>query len=169
MSPRRGASASVLGLLLASAAAAEPGALRTGTSVEGLRALMMEWGLPTAVTALEDGTPVLDSEVGGQVFSVLFYNCADATDAATDTAAGEAVCRDIQFRAAFTRTAPPTLAAVNAWNRDMRFSRAYLFADRYAYLEMDLRLDGGLTEQTLAAAADTFVRQMAGFAAHLDR
>ncbi len=150
-----------VGLAIGGVAAAET--LRTDLSPDGLRGLMTGWGLPTHVTTLEDGTPVLDSESGGRSFSVLFYNCAE--DAAS---AAEAPCRDIQFRAAFTRTEPPSLADINAWNRTMRFARAYLFAERYAYLEMDLRLDGGLSDATLAAAADTFVRLMAGFAAHLD-
>lgn len=162
----RRARAALAGLLLGAAtgadlpAAAQP-TLLTSLSAEAMQTLMAGWGWPATLTALEDGTPVIDSRTGALAFSVLFYNCAD------DAAESQAACRDIQFRAAFASTEPPDLSTINDWNRERRFVRAYLHAERYAYLEMDLRLDGGLTDATISAGVTTFTDLMTDFARHI--
>ena len=51
----------------------------------------------------------------------------------------------IQFHSSFS-DGSATLKKVNEWNRTKRFSRAYLDDDGEPHLELDLELDGGVTQ-----------------------
>ena len=60
----------------------------------------------------------------------------------------------IQLHAGFKAEADPD--AINAWNRDNRFGRAYLDNDGDPILQYDLDLEGGATERTIQEAIRTF-------------
>ena len=60
----------------------------------------------------------------------------------------------IQLHAGFKAQADPD--AVNAWNRDNRFGRAFLDSDGDPILQYDLDLEGGATERTIQEAVRTF-------------
>ena len=60
----------------------------------------------------------------------------------------------IQLHAGFKAEADPD--AVNAWNRDNRFGRAFLDTDGDPILQYDLDLEGGATERTIQEAVRTF-------------
>jgi hypothetical protein len=60
---------------------------------------------------------------------------------------------------------PPTLERINAWNREHRFSRAYLDADGDPVLEADLDLSGGVAEGVIRAFLDLFEESLRAFAA----
>ena len=60
----------------------------------------------------------------------------------------------IQLHAGFKAQADPE--AINAWNRDNRFGRAFLDTDEDPILQYDLDLEGGVTERTIQEAVRTF-------------
>jgi hypothetical protein len=81
------------------------------------------------------GDPMITSGVGGTTFQIFFYNCTD-----------HKACATIQFQSAYHVTPAVNLDAVNQWNRDKRFARAYLDHDNDPVLAMDVDLDdGGVT------------------------
>lgn len=75
---------------------------------------------------------------------------------------------NIQFHFAVAGT-NATMDKVNAWNRSKRYSRAYLDEEGDPHLELDLDLEGGLTEARIAdfirtsvASYLTFVTEVCG-------
>jgi hypothetical protein len=57
----------------------------------------------------------------------------------------------------------PTLERINAWNREKRFSRAFL-DDGDPVLESDLGLTGGVTRETVVSFLKTFEVSLSEFA-----
>jgi hypothetical protein len=88
-----------------------------------------------------DGAPRIRGRMNGVLYSVFFYGCEDGKDCAT-----------IQFWT-FTDAPADALTAVNDWNRDRRFGKAYIDADGDVVIEMDVNLLGGVTPKNLD---DTF-------------
>ena len=60
----------------------------------------------------------------------------------------------LQFRVAFKAT--PSLDAINGWNRDKRYGKAFLDEDGDAAIDYDLDLEGGATERTVLESVRTF-------------
>ncbi len=89
-----------------------------------------------------DGSPRIQARIDGIKYSVLFYGCDDDGKD----------CTTIQFWA-FTSAPPNALMAVNNWNRDRRFGKAYIDSDGDVVIEMDVNLLGGVTPKNLD---DTF-------------
>nr|WP_244363967.1 YbjN domain-containing protein [Thermus brockianus] len=59
------------------------------------------------------------------------------------------------------------MAKVLAWNREYRFSRAYLDKGFYPVLEADLLLEGGVTDRAIVAFLLVFRESWQEFAAHM--
>ncbi len=87
------------------------------------------------------GDPMITGRLDGNKYGVLFYGCKSGKN-----------CNDIQFYAAWGG-AKTTMDALNSWNRDNRFAKAYLDKDGDPALEMDVNLDHGVTRANLD---DTF-------------
>jgi Putative bacterial sensory transduction regulator len=88
-----------------------------------------------------EGAPLIRARISGTRYSVFFFGCEDGKD-----------CTSIQFWT--YATAPKdALKAVNDWNRDRRFGKAYIDADGDVAIEMDVNLWGGVTPKNLD---DTF-------------
>jgi hypothetical protein len=60
--------------------------------------------------------------------------------------------KSIQFHTAFSSST--TLARVNTWNRNKKFSRTYIDDDGDPHLELDLSLKGGITTEHLKEFID---------------
>lgn len=60
-----------------------------------------------------------------------------------------------------------TEARMNAWNRDMRYSRAYIDNDGDAVLELDLPLRGGVTQASFSSFIKTVRMSVAQYRTHL--
>lgn len=60
-----------------------------------------------------------------------------------------------------------TCAKVNQWNADKRFSRAYLDDDDDPVIELDLDLEGGITQERLIDFITTVRHSVAGFRKHI--
>lgn len=74
---------------------------------------------------------------------------------------------DIQLYAAFSGKRV-TLNRINEWNREKRFSRAYLDKEGDAVIEADLDFEGGVTGETLLRFIAMFVQSVESFSTHIE-
>lgn len=86
---------------------------------------------------LEDtaGDPKISGRMEGIKYVVLFYGCTDGKD-----------CQTIQFYAGWdTEPGAVDVDDLNTWNRDNRFSKAYIDGDGDPAIEMDVSLERGVS------------------------
>ncbi|MFB2533358.1 YbjN domain-containing protein [Paracoccus sp. p4-l81] len=119
----------MLRLLPALALLAQPVQAQVVGDPAVVKALMTDFGLVVEQDVDGAGDPRLSSRIEGTRFDVLFYDCDTGT------------CQSIQFTAAFDMTEPMDVAVINAWNRDMRFGKAYLDDEGDPFVEMDVNVD----------------------------
>lgn len=65
-------------------------------------------------------------------------------------------CTSLDWDVSFTAAAKYTLTLVNKWNREKRYTKAYIANDGAFYLEYSLDFTGGVTKQTIASSASLF-------------
>jgi hypothetical protein len=75
------------------------------------------------------------AEMDGTIYTISFHNCDDQ----------DWNCSSVQFRAWWESNGSHTVGSMNQWNRDRRFSAAYLDARDNATIEFDVNLAGGVT------------------------
>lgn len=132
------ARALLAGLILATGCgAATAQTLLDGTNIDEIANIARGYGSVSIETG-NTGNPVLSGKIEGVSYYVFFRNCSDTH---TD-------CEDINFYAGFLDN-KQTLDAINAWNRDKRFGRAYLDGDLDAVIEYDVNLEYGISRQNL--------------------
>jgi hypothetical protein len=88
------------------------------------------------------GDPMIRGRLGGVRYNVYFYGCEKGKE-----------CDSIQFWTFIDAPETDLLVAVNDWNRDHRFGKAYIDADGDVAIELDVNLWGGVTPKNLD---DTF-------------
>ncbi|GAA5335473.1 YbjN domain-containing protein [Thermus hydrothermalis] len=71
----------------------------------------------------------------------------------------EEVCGILSLSAGFTLDEPPSWEVVNAWNRERRFSRAYLDEEGDVWLEADLDLTGGVSLGAVLVFLELFAEE----------
>ena len=77
----------------------------------------------------------------------------------------EGSCESLLLYAGCSTDNPPSLERVNEWNREKRFSRAYLDEEGDPVLEADLDLAGGVADGAIRAFLDLFEENLRAFAA----
>lgn len=87
------------------------------------------------------GDPMIRGRIEGISYVVYFYGCTDGAD-----------CASIQMRAGWLMDGVP-VSAMNEWNRDRRFGKAYLDGDGDPVIEMNVNLAHGVSARNLD---DTF-------------
>ena len=123
------------------ASTALPAAAQTVTaSPASIMAALQKAGLPTKLTAPEGGLTFIQStSASGADFAVFLLNCDNGRN-----------CTTVQFYAGFPNNTA-TFSALNQWNTDNRFARAYISEKGAARLEMDVDLDAGGMSSALFA------------------
>jgi hypothetical protein len=131
----------VLGGTLALSAALSAQAQTTidGSQVEEIINIARGYGSATLETQ-SNGDPKISGKIEGVTYQVFFMNCTE-----------NANCEDLNFYAGFLDN-KQTLDAINAWNRDKRFGKAYLDTDLDAVIEFDVNLEHGVSQKNLDAA-----------------
>lgn len=66
-------------------------------------------------------------------------------------------CLDLVATATYATKKPMSLKAINAWNQEYRWSRAYLDDKNQAVLQMDMNAEGGLGKDNLQILLNTFI------------
>ena len=75
-------------------------------------------------------------------------------------------CTSLDWDVSFTAAPKYTLTLVNKWNREKRYTKAYIANDGAFYLEYSLDFTGGVTKQTISSSAslfDSFVTSLDGW------
>ncbi len=139
------ASRRLSGLLLAAGLALPQAALSQdlvdATQVNVIASLAAEYG--TAEVDVDgNGDPMISGVIDDLKYAVLFYGCTDGAD-----------CTTIQYYTAWTNPGGVDIDMLNDWNRDRRFSKAYIDNEGDPALEFDVNLFGSVTQANLY---DTF-------------
>ena len=102
------------GVMLAlGSGAATAQALVDGTSIDEIANIARGYGSVSVETA-SSGNPMISGKIDGVSYYLFFRNCSEAH---TD-------CEDINFYAGFLDN-KQSLDAINAWNRDNRYLKAF--------------------------------------------
>lgn len=109
------------------------GGMITGQDVDRIREIAQTYG--TAERRQDRQGVYIRGEVDGTIYSISLLNCDD----------NDANCTTVQFRSWWDTQGAIPLEAMNQWNRDRRFSAAYLDEDNNATIEWDVNLAGGVT------------------------
>ncbi|MCI2399758.1 YbjN domain-containing protein [Aliiroseovarius subalbicans] len=115
-------------------------------------------GIPARLGSDDVGDPMITLRHDGEEFDVFFYGCSDNTD-----------CQSIQFAITYSTSAPTPLEAINTWNAENFFVRAYLTDEGNSRLEFDV-LTGrmGLDNADFDDVFKTWARYLEQFADYLD-
>jgi len=90
---------------------------------------MQDFGLVATMGEDGQGDPKISSRVSDTKFSVYFYGCKDNTN-----------CNSIMIKAGYDLNDGISALKINEWNRNKRFSKAYIDDDGDPFLEMDVNL-----------------------------
>lgn len=128
-------SASTIAIALGAPAIAQVnlGGMISGTDVDRIQELASAYG-PVERRSDDDGVWIR-GEMDGTIYTISFLNCDDNNQN----------CTSVQFRAWWESNGNHTMAAMNQWNRDRRFSAAYLDSRDNATIEFDVNLAGSVT------------------------
>lgn len=144
------------GVMLAlSSGVATAQALVDGTSIDEIANIARGYGSVSVETA-SSGNPMISGKIDGVSYYLFFRNCSEAH---TD-------CEDLNFYAGFLDN-KQSLDAINAWNRDKRFGRAYLDGDLDAVIEYDVNLEYGISRQNLDSSFGVWSLLLRQFSDHI--
>ncbi|WP_313623301.1 DUF945 family protein [Achromobacter sp.] len=117
-------------------------------NLESVASMLEDMGYTITRTDGTDG-PVLVLNPGttGASDLRLEFLCNDFTEK----------CLDLVATATYATKKPMTLKAINAWNQEYRWSRAYLDDKNQAVLQMDMNAEGGLGKDNLQILLNTFI------------
>lgn len=134
--PYRLAALASAGFLLATPVLAQAnlGGMITGNDVDRVAQIAAVYGPAERQTEdVADGAWI-SAEIDGIVYTISFLNCTEGRD-----------CTSLQFRAWWDSAGAHSMDAMNSWNRDRRWSAAYLDSRNNATIEFDVNLAGGIT------------------------
>ncbi|MNV22852.1 hypothetical protein D3C71_1138450 [compost metagenome] len=90
---------------------------------------------------------VLDTGTTGASDLRLEFLCNDFTEK----------CLDLVMTATYKTKKPMPLKAINSWNQEYRWTRAYLDDKNQAVLQMDMNAEGGIGKDNLQILLNTFI------------
>ncbi len=124
-------------LVLGGAAGVAAQELIDGTNIDEVANVARGFG-SVEMDKASNGDPMINGKIEGVSYYLFFRNCADDNTA----------CEDLNFYAGFLDN-KQTMEAINAWNRDKRFGKAYLDSDLDAVIEYDVNLEHGISRENL--------------------
>lgn len=116
-------------------------------NVDMVVSMLDDMGYTTRKTDGDEG-PVLILDAGstGATDLRMEFLCNDFTEK----------CYDLVATATYATKKPATLKAINAWNREYRWTRAYLDEKNQAVLQMDMNAEGGIGKNNLQILINTY-------------
>jgi hypothetical protein len=112
-----------------------------------LARVLQAMGYRAEMTKDNSGDPMIKSTASGSEFAILFYGCKSNRN-----------CTTVQFFGGFKDPDNGSLSALNKWNADNRFGRAYQADSGSARIEYDLDLDmGGMSAALFRDNVEVFV------------
>ena len=116
-------------------------------NVDMVVSMLDDMGYTTRKTDGDEG-PVLILDAGstGATDLRMEFLCNDFTEK----------CYDLVVTATYATKKPASLKAINAWNREYRWTRAYLDDKNQAVLQMDMNAEGGIGKNNLQILINTY-------------
>lgn len=109
--------------------------------------MLDDMGYTTRKTDGDEGPVlVLDASNTGATDLRLEFLCNDFSEK----------CYDLVATATYAGKKPATLKAINAWNQQYRWTRAYLDDKNQAVLQMDMNAEGGIGKKNLQILLNTY-------------
>lgn len=102
----------------------------TATDATVVMKAMQDFGLVATMGTDNEGDPKISSRVSDTKFSVYFYGCQDNMN-----------CSSIMLKAGYDLNTGISALKINEWNREKRFSKAYIDDEGDPFLELDVNLD----------------------------
>jgi len=153
------------GLLLPAAASAgwtAPEAGKGGASAvvtadpDLIVAYLQAHGYKAELQIGKDEGAIIKTASGGHNWALLFYGCSQHKN-----------CGSVQFHAGFELQKKADLKAMNDFNREKRFAKAYLDKDDDANIDMDVEMAGGMPEKLFKENIGDWETLMAAFVTHI--
>lgn len=102
----------------------------TATNPAQILKAMQEYGFTVTMEKDSDGDPKIVGQVSRTKFRVYFFGCTNNKD-----------CGSLHFRAGYDQEGVMSALKVNEWNREKRFTKAYIDDEGDPFMEMDVNLD----------------------------
>jgi hypothetical protein len=144
--------AAALGIGLATASASD---LLDATDPEEIVNIARGYGAATLGTD-NVGDPQITGRIGGNAYTIFFYGCTEGRD-----------CTNLQFSSGWISD-DVNLAMINRWNREHRFSRAYLDDEDDPIIEMDVNLEFGVSRRNFDDTFGVWSAILSSFASYVD-
>ncbi len=152
-------------------AAAEAAAAAAGDDARAAAGMMRNFDADTVGGILDDigfsyskkdgdngPVLVLEPSYTGATDLRLEFLCEDGADS----------CLDLTATAVYATKKPVPLKAINGWNQQYRWARAYVDDQNRAVLQMDMNSEGGIGRESLQILLNTFFSLSEDFSATVD-
>jgi hypothetical protein len=133
------------------------GGMIDATSPQAIANLMQQAGYRAVVTTDNIGDPKIESSAAGADFSIYFYGCENGQN-----------CLSVQFSSGYDMPNGVSLQLINDWNATKRFSFAYLDNENDPFLNYDVNLYAGVSEQNFLESLSLWDTILADFHTHID-
>jgi Putative bacterial sensory transduction regulator len=147
--------AAVATLALAAPAAAQT--IVTAENPGALVAIIQALGFQARLEKDSVGDPIIRSASNGADFSIQFYGCTKNKR-----------CQSLHFSAGYDLEDGASLGTVEEWNEEQRFASAYLDDEDDPFLQMDVNLEGGVTQENFENTFDLWQDLKAAFEDHIN-
>ncbi|WP_137177610.1 YbjN domain-containing protein [Roseomonas sp. AR75] len=153
---RLGAALALAGALHAWGAQAQDAALLDASDPERIAQILQAQGFQAAVSRNPRGDPMIRSAAEGINFVIYFLGCRE-----------NANCQSIQYAVTFRMGKPPTLEALNEFNRSRTLGEATLNNSGQPRLTYFMTLEGGVSEANFRHAFQLWRNVLRAFVSHI--
>jgi hypothetical protein len=127
--------------------------LITSSNLDQIIKIARNFGSAT-LAKQSDGAPMIIGKIDNIPYRLRFRNCTEQT-----------ICQDMNFRVGFL--IKPNAEIINSWNKEKRFSKAYLDDDKDAIIEWDVVISGGISSQSLEKTFSYWRLTLSQFTKHI--
>jgi Putative bacterial sensory transduction regulator len=133
------------------------GGLVDASSPQAIANLMQQAGYRAVLTTDNVGDPKIESSAAGADFSIYFYGCENGQN-----------CLSLQYTSGYDLPDGASLGLMNDWNGTKRFGFAYLDNENDPFLNYDVNMSYGVSEQNFLDSLSLWDSILADFHAHID-
>jgi Putative bacterial sensory transduction regulator len=133
------------------------GGMVDATAPQAIANLMQQAGYRAVLTTDNVGDPKIESSAAGADFSIYFYGCENGAN-----------CLSVQFSSGYDLPDGASLGLMNDWNGTKRFAFAYLDNENDPFINYDVNLYAGVSEQNFLESLSLWDTILADFHSHID-
>lgn len=125
---------------------------------EGMLAFLKSEGIVATLGKDDYGDPNIKIKYYGTNFSIYFYGCSNGAD-----------CSSIQFYVGYRTDGSWTQEQANVWNRDWRYTKAYVSKNGSARMEFDVYTgNNGISDANFSEIFSLWTRNISKFEEAID-